>query len=154
MTISEILDSEQVRLDVEAASKKRALEALSNLLAAADPELNSRAVFDRLLARERQGNTGLGEGVAIPHSRIPNLKRTIGALIKVHTGVDYDAPDGRPVDILFGLLVPEEHTDEHLELLSHLASAFDNGKLRSALRAENSPKAARDLVGRSDSQAA
>ncbi len=154
MTISEILNADQVRLDVEAASKKRALETLSDLLASADPDLNNRAVFDCLLARERQGNTGLGEGVAIPHSRVPNLKRTIGALIKVHAGVDYDAPDGRPVDILFGLLVPEDHTDEHLELLSHLASAFNDGKLREALRQENSPKAARDIVGRCDHQAA
>ena len=60
MTISEILDAEQVRLDVDAASKKRALETLSDLLASADPDLNSRAVFDRLLARERLGSTGLG----------------------------------------------------------------------------------------------
>lgn len=156
MTISKILAPKQIRLDVCAASKKRALEELSQLLAQADPALSSRIVFDRLCARERLGSTGLGCGVAIPHGRIPDLDHAIGALIKVDVGVDFDSPDGQPVDLLFGLLVPEECTDEHLELLAQLARTFNDSALRDALRTEDSPKAvhARMVGGHTSADAA
>lgn len=154
MTVNEILKAEQINLAVQAASKKRALETLSDVLASADPELGSRQVFDRLLARERLGSTGLGHGVAIPHGRVPSLNRAVGALIKVDGGIDYDAPDGQPVDLIFGLLVPEECNDEHLELLAQLASAFDDDELRASLRSESSPAAARETMGRHHSERA
>ena len=151
MTISEILAVDRIRLDVSAASKKRALEEMSNLLAAAQSDLTPRAVFDRLLARERLGSTGLGRGVGLPHGRVPNLDRTVGAFIKMETGVDYDSPDGEPVDLLFGLLVPEECTDEHLEILAQLAGAFDDDRLRSELRGKIS---VREVCAKMDQQSA
>ena len=148
MTIAEILTSNRVRLDVHAPSKKRALEALSELLAEAHPEITSRTVFDRLFARERLGSTGLGCGVALPHGRVPNLDRTVGAFIKIDGGIDYDSPDGEPVDLMFALLVPEECTEEHLNLLAELAGIFDDDELREALRHETSPRVVCETMGK------
>ncbi|WP_455380356.1 PTS sugar transporter subunit IIA, partial [Acidihalobacter prosperus] len=87
-------------------------------------ELSSHEIFDSLLARERLGSTGLGRGVAIPHGRISGLTQTQAAFIKLTRGIDFDAPDQQPVDLLFALLVPEECTDEHLETLGRLAQLF------------------------------
>lgn len=142
MQIADILTADRVLLDVDAGSKKRVLEILSEILAGAESTLSARDVFDRILARERLGSTGLGHGVGLPHGRIPHLDRTIGAFLKVRDGVDFDAPDGQPVDLVFGLVVPEECTEEHLQILSQLAGTFSVDELREALRIQRSPQAA------------
>jgi PTS system nitrogen regulatory IIA component len=134
MRISDIITPDRVRCGVEANSKKRALEVLSAQIALADPVLTPRAVFDCLLTRERLGSTGLGSGVAIPHGRLPNLLQAIGAFIRLKEPVNFDALDNEPVDLLFGLLVPAESTDEHLQMLSLLAEGFSDESLRHQLR--------------------
>ena len=91
-------------------------------------------VFDKLLERERLGSTGLGQGIALPHARIAGVDHACGALIQLQTGVDFDAIDGQPVDLVFGLMVPEEATQEHLQLLAKLASLFSNDAFCSGLR--------------------
>lgn len=101
-----------------------------------DDELTSRAVFDALLARERLGSTALGEGVAIPHCRLAGMTGIRAALITLDEGVDFDAPDGDPVDLLCCLIVGEEEQDHHLKLLSQLAQIFSDAGKRRALRAE------------------
>lgn len=150
MKLAEILTSDRIRMDSDATSKKRVLESASELLADCDDSLSPRAVFDCLIAREKLGSTGLGHGVAIPHGRLAGLEKTIGVFIKVPRGVDFDAPDSQPVDLVFALLVPEESTDEHLEVLSKIASFFDSENSRTALRGEMSPQKARELICGSD----
>lgn len=144
MTLAEILSPDRIRLNVDAGSKKRALEALSELISQADPTLSSRSVCDCLTAREKLGSTGLGFGVAIPHGKLKVLEGTIGAFVRVRHGVDFDAPDGQPVDLLFGLLVPEDVTEEHLELLAQLAERFNDEDFRDGLREHLSPREAYD----------
>ena len=152
MKLSDILSPDCVRLDLDATSKKRVLESASELLAGTDENLSPRAVFDCLIAREKLGSTGLGHGVAIPHGRLAGLDKTIGVFIKVPKGVDFDAPDSEPVDLVFALLVPEESTEEHLQVLSNLASYFNSEGSRKALRVEISPQKARELICRADHQ--
>jgi PTS system nitrogen regulatory IIA component len=146
MKLSDILSPDCIQLDSDATSKKRVLESASELLAATDENLSPRAVFDCLIAREKLGSTGLGHGVAIPHGRLAGLDRTIGVFIRVPKGVDFDAPDNEPVDLVFALLVPEESTEEHLQVLSNLAGYFNSERSRAALRAEGSPQKARELI--------
>ena len=150
MRLAEILTPNRVELDSDATSKKRVLESASELLANNEEGLSPRAVFDCLIAREKLGSTGLGHGVAIPHGRLAGLHKTIGVFIKVPRGIDFDAPDNQPVDLVFALLVPEESTEEHLEVLSKIASYFNSKNSRDALRRETSPKKARDLICASD----
>ena len=134
MQISEILSSDSVLCCQTMTSKKTTLEELSKLLANIDTSLSHIEIFDCLIAREKLGSTGLGNGIAIPHGRLKGGKETIAAFIQLQHGIDYDAVDQAPVDLLFALLVPEDSTDEHLQTLSHLAEMFSNTETLEQLR--------------------
>ncbi len=118
----------------DSSSKKRSVEMLSILLASAVPDYTETEIFDSLIARERLGSTGLGSGVALPHGRLRGLKQPIAALVTLRQGIDFDAIDRQPVDLLYALLVPEESTDEHLKILAHLAGLFSDPDFCSRLR--------------------
>ena len=105
MRISDILTSERIICNVNLSSKKAALETLSGLIASASIQVNEQEVFNSLLSRERLGGTGLGNGIALPHGRLKDGLSTIAAFIKLKQGVDYDALDHQPVDLIFALLV-------------------------------------------------
>jgi PTS system nitrogen regulatory IIA component len=135
MHISNLLTADRIACQQDLASKKRVLEALASLLASSIPSLTEVEIFDSLLGRERLGSTGLGTGVAIPHGRMTGVDTPIGAIITLNNGVDYDAPDRQPVDLLFALVVPETSTDEHLQILANLARMFSDRKLCEGLRA-------------------
>lgn len=146
MQLADLLTDDRVACVADVASKKRALEHLSSLIARGHSSLTSNEVFDSLLSRERLGSTGLGHGVALPHGRVSNLDRTIGAFIRLDKGVDFDAVDGEPVDLLFALLVPEQSTEEHLEFLARLAEMFSTPELREQLRRQTAPEALYDIL--------
>ena len=126
---------------LELSSKKRLLEALARLLASEHPTLSPATVFERLLERERLGSTGLGHGIALPHARVREVKEALGAFVTTAEGVDYDAMDGEPVDLAFALLVPEDATEEHLQLLAQLAGLFSDPRVRKRLRDADSAAA-------------
>ncbi len=135
MQVTELLDIKRISCANQAGSKKRVLEQMSQLIATAQSELSQDQIFDSLIARERLGSTGLGHGVAIPHARVKDSDKTLAAVIKLSQGVDYDAPDQQPVDLLFALLVPENSTEEHLQLLAQLAQMFSDTEFVTRLRA-------------------
>lgn len=146
INIADLITPERILPKVETASKKRALEALSQLIARDRPELSQQKVFESLIARERLGATGLGRGVALPHGRLENLGQVIGAFIRLEKGVDFDAIDKQPVDLLFALLVPVDSTDEHLQILATLAQMFGDMQLREQLRTTDSSTALFELL--------
>jgi len=146
MQISEILSMDRICCDTSGASKKAVLETLASLIANGSSDLTQSEVFNSLLTRERLGSTGLGHGVALPHGRLNHVNKTLGAFIRLQQPVDYDAIDAQPVDILFALLVPQESTDEHLQILSRLAEKFSDASLLNQLRTENSTDAIFDLL--------
>src|SRR5574343_1292313 len=84
--------------------------------------------------REQLGSTGLGQGVGIPHGRLKGLKQVAGMFFRPSKPIPFDAPDNRPVDLVFFLLVPEQSTEEHLQLLSELAQGFSDPDFREQLR--------------------
>ncbi len=138
MEISEILAPGHVFCDVSVSSKKRAMEVLSSLLVEAGAPLSESEIFNGLISRERLGSTGLGHGVAIPHGRFENLEETIGIFVRLDQPIDYDAIDGSPVDLVFALMVPQESTEEHLQLLASLAQMFGDTSVREQLRGATS----------------
>ncbi|SIT66976.1 PTS IIA-like nitrogen-regulatory protein PtsN [Ectothiorhodosinus mongolicus] len=146
MNLAALLDPERIAHLPEVSSKKRALEMLSDMLSKAMPTPDGEDIFDSLLARERLGSTGLGHGVAIPHGRMAGLEEAAAALITLDTPVDYDAPDGEPVDILFALIVPEESTEEHLQILAQLAKMFSDNQILSNLREASTQEALLALI--------
>jgi len=134
MQISELLNPARIECQQESSSKKRSLEILGKLLADALPDFTDAEIFNSLIGRERLGSTGLGSGVALPHGRLQGLKQPIGAVLILSSGVDFDAIDQRPVDLMFALLVPEESTEEHLQILARLAEMFSNTEFSDKLR--------------------
>ena len=146
MQIAEILTPARVAVSSGISSKKGVLEELARLIAEDTSDLTQTEIFDSLCARERLGSTGLGHGVAIPHGRLKGGKQTLGAFIQLHDGVDYDAVDQQPVDLLFALLVPEESTDEHLQILARLAEMFSDTDLVARLRRASSSNRLYELL--------
>ncbi|KFX68437.1 PTS fructose transporter subunit IIA [Pseudomonas taeanensis MS-3] len=132
--LENILTPGRSLVNVPGGSKKRVLEQIANLVARELPDLNGQDIYESLIAREKLGSTGFGNGIAIPHCRLPGCAAPISALLRLSTAVDFDAIDGVPVDLLFVLLVPEAATDEHLELLRQIASMLDRGDVRERLR--------------------
>lgn len=138
--LTHILSVDQVVLDLDASSKKRVFEQ-AGMLFEARLGLARAVIFDSLFAREKLGSTGLGQGVAIPHGRIKGLKQAVGAFMRLQSPVPFDSPDGRPVSLLFVLLVPEQATEQHLQILSELAQRFSDPAFRASLTAAANPAA-------------
>lgn len=130
--IAKLLSPKNVVVDLEASSKKRVFEQ-AGLLFENNQGIARAVVFDALLARERLGSTGLGQGIAIPHGRIKGLREAVGAFLRLSVPVQFDSPDGKPVNLLFVLLVPEAATEQHLQILSELAEMFSDRPLRESL---------------------
>ena len=121
---------------VEAASRKRVLQQMSECLSEQHEELDCRTVLDALLARERLGSTGLGEGVAIPHCRV-SCSQIYGAFYTLQEPVDFEAPDDARVDLVFVLIVPEGEEQAHLAHLARLAAVFSQPDAQASFRASS-----------------
>lgn len=130
--ITQLLPLSNIIVDLEATSKKRVFEQVG-ILFEDNLHIAHNQVFDSLFAREKLGSTGLGQGVAIPHGRIKGLQKATAAFIRMKEPILFDAPDGRPVDLICILLVPEKATDQHLQILSELAQMFSVKSFRESL---------------------
>jgi len=150
MHLSQILTSETISLANTASSKKKVLEEASSLLSGGSRDTPEEAIYERLLERERLGSTGVGHGVALPHARIKGLSAPRGAFLQLTEGADFDAIDNAPVDLVFALIVPEETTQEHLQLLALLAAVFSNAALRDKLRHSASSNEIPDLFDQTE----
>ncbi len=146
MEIADLLAPERILCEPEAVSKKRSLELLSETLVKDTPGLSAHHVFESLLGREKLGSTGLGHGVALPHGRSGQFDQARLAVIKLARGVDYDAPDAQPVDLLFALIVPEDSTDEHLQILALLAQMLADENFLTQIRQTNDCHKLYDLL--------
>jgi PTS system nitrogen regulatory IIA component len=143
--VAKLLPASHVIPDLAASSKKRLFEHVG-LLFENHQGIAQSVIFESLFARERLGSTGLGQGVAIPHGRIKGLKDAVGAFVRLAQPVPFDAPDGKPVTLVFALLVPEHATEKHLEILSELAQMFSDRALREAMAAAPDGAALHQLI--------
>ena len=132
--IAALLPAGNIVVDLDVATKPQFFTAIGRVFETS-AGLPPASVAASLAARERLGSTGLGQGIAIPHGRIPRLPEAVGAFARLRAPIAFDAPDGRPVDQLFVLLVPEHATDRHLQLLSELAQMFSDPGFRARLSA-------------------
>lgn len=134
MPLLDFLTPQAVLPALRASSKKQALQEISGaaaLLAGVD----ERAIFEVLLQRERLGSTGIGEGVAIPHGKLPRLERLFGLVARLEKPIDFEALDGQPVDVLFLLLAPEGAGADHLKALARIARALREPGILDRVRA-------------------
>lgn len=143
--LSKILPPENVVLDLEVSSKKRVFEQ-AGLIFENNFGIARSIVTDNLFARESLGTTGLGYGVAVPHGRIEGLKMPMAAFVRLLTPVPFEAPDGKPVNLLFFLLIPQNVTQQHLEILSEIASMFSDNACRTFLSNEPGKEKIHDFI--------
>ncbi len=134
ISIQGILSSDLTFCREARGSKKKALEQIAHYAAQAHPNLDEVNTFNSLINRERLGSTGIGQGIAIPHCRIEQCNEVMGVLMTLVEPIAFDAIDNEPVDILFALIVPQEATSDHLNLLSQLAEKFNNPSFCDRLR--------------------
>lgn len=125
---------------LEACSREEALRRLSEA-AAAGLGLHARTIYDAVMERERLGGTGVGEGVAIPHARLAGLDKPVGAFARLEEPVHFESIDGRPADLVFMLLAPQESGADHLKALSKVSRAFRKSEFRERLRAAQTREA-------------
>ena len=137
---SQILPPENVALDLDVSSKKRAFEQ-AGLLFENNCGIARSIVSDNLFARERMGSTGLGHGVAVPHGRIKGLKTPLAAFVRLAEPIPFESPDGEPVNLLVFLLIPDHVTQQHLEILSEVAEMFSDEAFRTVLSTAPDPSA-------------
>jgi nitrogen PTS system EIIA component len=130
--IAALLPVGNIVVDMDVATKAQFFTAIGDVFERS-AGLPHAGVAASLAAREKLGSTGLGQGIAIPHGRIHGLREAVGAFARLRKPVAFDAPDGKPVDQLFVLLVPEHATDQHLQLLSELAQMFSERAFRDQL---------------------
>lgn len=133
MNLAALLKPSHVLLGLDISSKKRLFEEVGFLFERT-VKLNRSSVTDSLFARERLGSTGLGYGVAIPHGRIKGLKEPQVAVVQLKAPIGFDSADGLPVDFLFVLLVPENATQKHLDLLAQIAEILGDEAKRNTLK--------------------
>jgi len=134
MKIADFLAFDDVKIDVAASDKKKLLSELARS-AATKLEMPSDGIVAALLKREDLGSTGVGGGVAIPHARFQQAKAPFGTLSRLKKPIDYDAVDGKPVDIVFLLLLPEgAGGEQQLGALASIARQLRNPAIAAALR--------------------
>lgn len=143
--ITPLLSLANVQAASDATSKKRLFEQASQLVQTSHG-VAAAEIFDSLFSREKLGSTALGYGIAIPHGRIKHLKDTACAFLRLATPIDFDAPDGAPVDLVFVLLAPAAATDVHLQILGELAAMFSDEDFRARLRAAPDAAALHRLI--------
>ena len=138
MSLQEIIKPDGVLCNATARSKKHCLEILSELLIRNIPDIASDDIFECLISRERLGCTGLDKGAAFPHCRVEGIDESVAVLIKLSEPVDFESPDGDPVDIVIGMIVPEDVTDQHRADVKLVTQVLSDEGLRARLREMNS----------------
>lgn len=148
LAIKDILTINRTYYSLRAQSKKKALELISESIATDLNHIRAHDIFDGLIMRERLGSTAISNGVAIPHTRLAEIDRTLGCFISLKDGIDFGAEDNIKVDLIFSLIVPTDTDETHLELLASLAHIFREETLRNALRNAKSREELYDILTR------
>ena len=133
MTITDLVAPEAILPALKVNSKKQALQELAARAASLTGQ-NERAVFEVLLQREKLGSTGVGNGIAIPHGKLPKLERLFGLFARLERPIDFEALDGQPVDLIFLLLAPEGAGADHLKALARVARLLRDADIARKLR--------------------
>lgn len=134
MPIADIIKPDSVLCNAHARSKKHCLEILSELLVRPIADASAEDIFESLIERERLGCTSMKMGVAFPHCRVAGLEKSNAAMIKLSEAVDFDAADGEPVDLVFGLLVPEDLQESDYADFNLITDLLADNDLRRQLR--------------------
>ncbi|MER2536644.1 MAG: PTS IIA-like nitrogen regulatory protein PtsN [Rhizobiaceae bacterium] len=145
MDLSDLIEASAIMPALKANSKKQLLQLLAEK-AATLTGLPEREIFDTILQRERLGSTGVGNGIAIPHGKLPGIKRIMGVFARLETPVDFEALDDQPVDLVFLLLAQDGAGADHLKALSRIARVLRDPATVAKIRGTSDPVAIHALL--------
>jgi len=134
MTLQEILVPECTYSAISGTSKKRVLDKICTIASDKISEHSPYELLESLITREKLGSTGIGNGIAIPHGRLPHTKTVVAVVVTTETPVNFDAIDNKPVDIFVALFVPEDACNEHLTTLQSIAKLFSDKQIAKQVR--------------------
>ena len=121
MKLSEFIFKNSIFIDVQADSQKNVFKILGNTFSKKNKDLSS-LIIEKLNERERLGSTSVGNGIAIPHTKVDGIKETQVIFLKLKSGVDFSAPDGKKIDLIFSIIAPENSESDHLLILSSISN--------------------------------
>jgi nitrogen PTS system EIIA component len=133
MTLHDIIDPRAIIPGLKVQNKKQLLQELAQSLSAL-VAIDARIIFDTLLQREKLGSTGLGQGIAIPHGRLPSINRVYGVFARLQTPIAFESVDGEPIDLAFALISPEHAGADHLTALARISRLFRDPAVLKKLR--------------------
>ncbi len=136
MKITDFLDSSRIIPDLKGRGKQGILKEMTDWLASQDPSLNGQRLFEIVLEREKISTTAIGEGVAIPHGKVPGIRRVFGVFARSPQGVDFDSLDGGLTHLFFLLAAPEDSTADHLKALARISRLLKDSAFRARLMKE------------------
>lgn len=152
MRIAEFLSPEAVVADIQARDKQEVLRELSLALARTHPSLKGERLVEVLREREKLGSTGIGDGVAIPHGKLPGLTQLVAAFGVSRAGVDFEAIDGKPTHLFFALVAPENSAGVHLKALARISRLFKNPRFRASILEAPTAKDIHALIVQEDAR--
>ncbi len=153
MPLTDLVAPNAVIPALKVNSKKQAIQELAAKAAKLTGQ-NERAIFETLLQREKLGSTAVGNGIAIPHGKLPKLEKLFGMFARLDRPVDFDALDGQPVDLIFLLLAPEAAGADHLKALARVARLLRDGETVRKLRDSRDAEALYAVLALSTPEAA
>jgi PTS system nitrogen regulatory IIA component len=153
MNINQMLDENSFLINFEATSKKQMLNELCKL-ANKKFNLDERTLLENLTKREKLGSTAVGNGIAIPHANISGISEPRVLVATLSEGLDFNAADDQPIDIVFLLLAPDNEGSEHLQALALVSRLLRNNELTNKLRGCKSPESAMMVITQIDSEKA
>jgi PTS system nitrogen regulatory IIA component len=145
MALADLIPAGGTAFDLSASSRKMVLQAMSEVAATAVGQ-DARTIYEAVLQRERLGSTGVGQGVAIPHARLKGVREVSGFFARLKSPVDFESIDGKPIDLVFMLIAPEDAGAEHLKALARVSRMMRREDVRQRLRAAPNGDAIRAVL--------
>ncbi len=152
MKLIDILQESSIVADLQANTKTEVLEALVNAVAKSYPTIDKREMLNVLLEREKLGSTGIGDGIAIPHGKLPNIPDIISGFGLSKSGIEFDSLDGKPAYMFFLLVAPDNSVGTHLKMLARISRMLKNTAFRTKLLNATSQKDIYRIISEEDSK--
>jgi PTS system nitrogen regulatory IIA component len=130
LKITDFLAAARIIPDLKGKDKRSVLKEMADCLASLDRALDARSLFDTLLEREKISSTAIGEGVAIPHGKVPGIRQVTGIFARSVQGVNFDSLDGGPTHLFFVLIAPEDSAADHLKALARISRLLKDSSFR------------------------
>ena len=152
MKILEILDRERILPELHSRNKRDVIHELVDPVVKRNSRVNPGNLVEILLEREKLGSTGIGDGVAIPHGKVPNIDKLWASFGRSREGIDFDALDGKPSHLFFLLVAPENSAGAHLKALARISRLLKDASFRENLLAAKTKQELYEIIAEEDNK--